>query len=328
MPLLTVLICTHNRVKLLSRALDSLNAAHRPPEGVQILVVANHCSDDTHQMLDAYDRVSGDRLALRWIAESTRGKSNALNRALPELNTPLVAFVDDDQRVDVNFLVAIRDTAHESPDADIICGRLVPDWDGSEPSWVHDQGRFRIYPLPIPHIDHGPVPLWLTEDVASPSGGNAIVRTQWIAKIGSFSTELGPVGHNLGGAEDSEWFLRAFRLGAKVRYTPAIVQRHYVDNERLTLRYLIRLAYVRTASHTGLQLAPHTEQSIPLWAYRKFARYAVLALISIDMNRRRFYLMRSASTLGEITAYRRLRSSRSQVLVNPPEASIGSDRPT
>ncbi len=48
MPRLTVLICTHNRVELLTNAISSLNAATRP-EGWQVglLVAANACSDGT-----------------------------------------------------------------------------------------------------------------------------------------------------------------------------------------------------------------------------------------------------------------------------------------
>lgn len=311
MALITVLICTHNRAQLLARTIASLNVADRPPEGAQILVVANHCSDATHQMLEAYAHEPGDRLPLRWIAEPKKGKSNALNRALPEVSTPLLAFVDDDHRADVDFLSAIRNSAAEAPDADIICGRILPDWKGSEPPWVHDQGPFSIYPLPVPHFDLGPVPLWLTEDIALPSGGNAIVRLPWIARVGLFSTELGPVGHDLGGAEDSEWFLRAIHLGAKVRYTPAIMQHHYVDSHRFTLAKLIRLAYQRTASHTHIQLASDSDTAtVPFWAYHKLARYAAAALTSVSENRRRFYVVRCAAVLGEIAGYRRLRQAR------------------
>ena len=52
--LITILICTHNRAELLSRVLDSLNRAKRPPGGAEILVVANACTDDTQAFLDAH----------------------------------------------------------------------------------------------------------------------------------------------------------------------------------------------------------------------------------------------------------------------------------
>jgi glycosyltransferase involved in cell wall biosynthesis len=317
-PLLTVVICTHNRARLLTRTLESLNAARRPPEGVQILVVANLCSDGTHAMLDDYFGALAGRLPLRWLAEPTKGKSHALNLALREVQTPLLAFVDDDQRVDAGFLEAICATAQATPEADLICGRLLPDWDGTEPAWVHDQGPYRIYPLPVPNFDLGPQPRWLAADVAVPSGGNAVVRTKWLARIGPFSTDLGPVGHDLGGSEDSEWFLRALQAGARLLYAPAIAQYHVIESERLALGFLMRLTYKRTASTVGLPGAPSAHGGVPLWAWRKLAGYALLALTSVAANRRRFYLMRCAATWGEIAGYSRLRG-------RPPGA--GGSRP-
>ena len=306
MALLTVLICTHNRAQLLGRVIDSLNAARRPEEGVQLLVVANHCSDGTHELLNAYVSAPGDRLPLRWIAEPAPGKSHALNRALPEVDTPVVAFVDDDHRVDAGYLEAIRDAARDTPDADMFCGRIVPDWDGSEPPWVHDQGRYRIYPLPVPHFDLGPVSRPLSAEIAVPGGGNLFLRTRWLARVGPFATDLGPTGHDLGGSEDSDWVLRALRLGARLHYAPAVLQYHYVDTARLTLGYLMRKAYKRTASTVGLHDGAPTKGGVPAYVYRKLAGYALSALTAWGADRRRHYLVRSAAAVGEFAGYRRL----------------------
>ena len=85
---LTILICTHNRADLLARVIDSLEAAHQPVGWrVRLFVVANACTDGTHEFLAARsDRA--DRLALSWIAEPMPGKSHALNRALPLMDDP------------------------------------------------------------------------------------------------------------------------------------------------------------------------------------------------------------------------------------------------
>jgi GT2 family glycosyltransferase len=304
--LLTVLICTHNRAQLLGRVLDSLNSARRPEEGVKLLVIANHCSDGTHGLLEAYVNNPGQRLPLRWITEPVPGKSHALNRAMPAVDTPLVAFVDDDHRVDAGYLEAMRDAVHNAPAADIFCGRILPDWDGSEPHWVHDEGRYRIYPLPVPRFDLGPVSRPIDASIAVPGGGNLFMRTHWLARVGPFATDLGPVGHDLGGAEDSQWVLRALQMGAKLHYAPAVLQYHYVDKSRLTLAYLMRKAYKRTASTVGLHPSTQSTVNVPAYVYRKLAGAAWSAVTAMRADRRRFYLMRSAAALGEIAGYRRL----------------------
>ena len=305
---LTVLICTHNRAALLTKTLHSLNAARRPSGwSIDILVAANACIDATHALLDDYRAVVDEHgwLPLTWFAEATPGKSHALNEAMPRLQSDMVAFVDDDHRVDTAYLVAVCHAADAHPEAALFCGRILPDWDGSEPAWVHDNGPYRIYPLPVPRFDQGDVSRELTPDQAVPGGGNLFLRTPWLARVGLFDTAMGPSGHDLGGAEDLDWVLRALRLGARLRYVPEAVQHHFVDTTRLTLPYLLKKAYKRTAS--TVRLEPTTSsRGVPRYLYRKIAEYGFKALTSVGHARRRFYLVRTAAALGEFAGHRRL----------------------
>ena len=240
---LTVLICTHNRSRLLLRTLHYLNVARRPEDWqVDILVVANACSDNSLESLEQFREKNRDGLPLNWIEEPAPGKSSALNRALPAISSELVAFVDDDHRVDSEYLVNICAAAEDYPDAGLFCGRILPDWNGSEPAWVHNTGPYRVYPLPVPRFDQGETPLHLTPEIAIPGGGNLFLRAEWLSRTGPFSTELGPTGHDLEGSEDLDWVLRSQRLGARLQYVPSVVQYHYVDLDRLRLVYLIRKA--------------------------------------------------------------------------------------
>jgi glycosyltransferase involved in cell wall biosynthesis len=304
---LTVLICTHDRAPLLAKTLSSLNVAHRLPGwSIDILVAANACGDSTHALLDDYRRVAGEQgwLPLTWFAEATPGKSHALNSALPRVRSDIVAFVDDDHRVDPGYLIAICHAAEAHPEADLFCGRILPDWDGSEPPWVHDSGPYRIYPLPVPRFDQGDVSRELTPEQAVPGGGNLFLRTPWLARVGSFDTAMGPTGHDLGGSEDLDWVLRALHLGARLRYVPEAVQHHFVDTDRLTLRYMLKKAYKRTAS--TVQVDPAASGSkVPRYLYRKIAEYGLMALTATSPPRRRFYLVRTAAALGEFAGHLR-----------------------
>ncbi len=296
---LTILICTHNRADLLVRVLDSINAARRPAMAVRILVAANACTDDTVSRMRAYQagQAEAGRLPLRLIEEPTPGKSHALNRAIAEIETALTAFVDDDHRVDENYLMAIEQAAQAWPDAGLYCGRILPDWDGSEPAWVHDEGPYRIYPLPVPRYDQGDASRAVTAAAGPiPGGGNLVVRRPVFALAGEFSTELGPRGHDLGGGEDSEYVLRALARGASCRYVPDMVQYHYVDGERLRLGYLLKKSFQRTRSTSRI----HGTGRVPLYMWRKLAEYGFHGVFSLSWSKRRFYWVRTAAALGEI----------------------------
>jgi glycosyltransferase involved in cell wall biosynthesis len=309
-PTLTVLISSHNRAGLLDRTLRYLNEARHPGDwAVDVLVVANACTDRTHTLLDLYacaasdSATRGGRLRLRWVAEPRTGKSHALNCATPLLTSEWVALVDDDHRVDSAYLESVCRAAEAYPQTDILCGRILPDWDGSEPAWVHDDGRYRIYPLPVPRYDLGDRPLASPHETATPGGGNLVLRTALFDRIGDFSTVYGPVGRGLGGAEDHEWVLRAIAAGANVQYVPDIVQYHYVDPARLKLGYLVRKAYERSASAVRLGGSGDGSGLVPAYMIRKAGVYSIAALTSAGPQQRRFQLVRLAASFGEIKGY-------------------------
>ncbi|HTS21091.1 MAG TPA: glycosyltransferase [Casimicrobiaceae bacterium] len=319
-PTLTVLISSHNRVGLLKRTLRYLNEARRPAGwNIDVLVAANACTDGTHAMLDRYvldapvAPAEPALLRLRWVAEPHVGKSFALNCAIPLLTSGLVSFVDDDHRVDIAYLESVCRAAERYPDADILCGRILPDWDGSEPSWVHDEGPYRIYPLPVPRYDLGDRPLASPHEVTTPGGGNLVLRTALFDRVGDFSVAYGPVGRGLGGAEDHQWVLRAIASGAKVQYVPDIVQYHYVDPERLKTAYVVRKAYERSASAVRVGGAADDQAIIPAYMIRKAAEYSFAVLASVGPHQRRFHLVRLAASLGEIKGRLRARMDEPRV---------------
>ena len=173
-----VLICTHNRVELLERAINYINKAERPEHyKISLLVVANACTDETQHYLTHYQKsLTAELLPLTWITEQKPGKSNALNSAIPKLDAAVIAMVDDDHRIDADYFTAITHALMQYPEADFFCGKIIPDWDGSEPYWVHEQGKYRIYPLPVPRFDLGDDSLPITQEIAVPGGGNLVIK--------------------------------------------------------------------------------------------------------------------------------------------------------
>lgn len=90
---------------------------------------------------------------------------------------------------------------------------------------------------------------------------------------------------------------RALRLGASARYVPSILQFHFADPARLTLRYLLRKSFQRTRASAKLRYAG---RSVQRFVWRKPFAYLVRAAISLSRQKRRFYLVRVAASLGEL----------------------------
>ncbi|GAB6066992.1 hypothetical protein JCM13664_03100 [Methylothermus subterraneus] len=294
---LTLLICTHNRAALLARTLEHLARA-RYPERAEILVVANACCDATDQAVEKARALSP--VPIRLAHEPTPGKSYALNTGLKAIDSPLIAFVDDDHRVDPNYPRAVAEAFEQFPDAGLICGRILPDWTGEEPAWVHNETFFPIQPLPVPRYDQGQAGRWIDFQGPLPGGGNLAIRKAVFDRLGGFSVELGPKGHDLGGSEDSEFVLRALQAGFSIRYVPTMVQYHYVDLDRLKLWYLMKKAYKRSKTVVRYR---KQDRFAPRYLYRKVAEHGLKALFSLYWPEKRYWLVRTAAALGELSAY-------------------------
>jgi len=306
---LSIVICTHNRAQLLSETIDSLNRAQRPTGFLsEIVVVANGCNDNTLAMLQRYAerQDSDDTLPLRYFEEARLGKSYALNTALQLELAPVVAFVDDDQVTDSGFLQGIVDAVTHYADADIFCGKIHPNWTGAEPEWVHAAEPYPIFPTPVPKFDLGETSQVIARNTITPSGGNIFVRRDLIAKVGPFSTELGPTGHNLLGGEDVEWINRALALGATLRYIPAVRQLHYVDPQRITMPYMLRKAFERSCSVVLFSPQHQAPKRVPRYLLRKLLSHVLTALFTFNAHKRRHFMLRTAATLGEIKGFRKL----------------------
>ncbi|HND14073.1 MAG TPA: glycosyltransferase family A protein [Pseudomonadales bacterium] len=301
--LIEVLICTHNRAALLERTLEFIGRA-ACPEGaaVEVLVIANACTDGTSDLLRSYAQGSRTpRYPVRFVEEPRPGKSNALNTAIALLRGDFIAMVDDDHRVDHDYFRAIAEAADRLPETTMFCGKILPDWTGDEPAWVHDLSAYAIYPLPVPQYDLGEEPLRIGEAGRTPGGGNLVIRREVFARVGTFSTELGPQGHNLAGGEDTDFVQRALAGGEQIRYWPRIVQFHVAENERLTLRYMMVKSFQRSFSST--RIIATGQRGIPRYLWRKLASYGLRALTSLYWPEKRFYLVRTAAALGEMRAY-------------------------
>lgn len=301
---LTIVICTHNRVDLLMHTISSLNAARQPQNcKLSILVIANACRDQSTIELQRYmaQKKDGTKIALQYREEPRPGKSYALNLALKKIKDGYICFVDDDHRVDEYYLEAITAAIRKSPNCPFFCGRIIPDWTGEEPTWVHTAGEFRIYPLPVPHFELGTEAQVLNEHHSIPGGGNLVVQKGLFERVGEFNTELGPKGHNLLGSEDSDFVLRALAAGEELRYEPDITQYHFVDIERLKFRYLIQKSFQRTRSITLTHNPSYS--TAPRYLWRKLFDYSRRGLICFSLTKTRFYLMRIAATLGEIVGH-------------------------
>src|SRR5688500_504515 len=101
----SVLICTYNRARLLEATLASLAAMRVPPDlHWDVIVVDNNSTDGTRAVIESH--VHAFPVALRYVFEPRQGKSHALNSGAAASAAEVIAFTDDDVRIDPDWLEA------------------------------------------------------------------------------------------------------------------------------------------------------------------------------------------------------------------------------
>ena len=258
-PTITILIATYNRAERLAATLDTI-ALTDVEQPWEVVVVDNNSSDDTRRVVDARVRVYP--APLRYLFEKRQGKSVALNTALAEIGSEVIAFTDDDVRVQTGWLRALTRPLFEQSDLEYTGGPVKPIWERPKPTWLDEAGDLGGT---LAVKDHGAVPFIFEEASRTPLGVNMSVRRRLIERIGGFRADLGRRGGSLLGQEQAEFFCRSRAAGARGLYVPEAGLEHFVPATRLTRLYFSRWWFWKGVSHARLhRIHPVTELGIDL----------------------------------------------------------------
>lgn len=121
MPLISVIIPTHNRCASLQRTLDALKKQTCPLEQVEVIVVADGCSDATVTTLQN----SKAPFLLKVIEQPGQGAAAARNQGAIQASADLLLFLDDDIEAAPQLLEAHLE-AHRQHSNRVVLGYLPP----------------------------------------------------------------------------------------------------------------------------------------------------------------------------------------------------------
>jgi glycosyltransferase involved in cell wall biosynthesis len=120
-PTVTVIIPTHNRCSALRQTLDALRDQTYPLQQVEVIVVADGCTDGTAEMLCHYEA----SFALHVIEQPGQGPAGARNCGAAQAKGRLLIFLDDDIE-SAPSLIEAHVRAHASQPDRVVIGYLPP----------------------------------------------------------------------------------------------------------------------------------------------------------------------------------------------------------
>lgn len=229
-PLVSAIICTHNRDRYLGFAIDSLLA--QDFSDFEIIVVDNGSSDRTREVVEA--RLKDQRL--RYIYKSEIGLSIARNTGAKIAYGEILAYLDDDAIAAPQWLKTIYTAYRENPRLAIAGGKVTLIWtDGiTAPNWLSDglAGNLGAYDL-------GDSMVQIDRPGLTPRGLNYSMRKSFLDQIGGFDPNLGRVGKNLLSNEELHMTHLALQTGWEVAYLPDACVAHHVAPERVKRKWFL-----------------------------------------------------------------------------------------
>jgi GT2 family glycosyltransferase len=195
-PPVSVVIPTHNRLPVLRRCLAALAAQCYPYERMEVIVVADGCSDGTERTLQD----AAFPFTLRVLSQPASGAAAARNLGAQAARGELLIFIDDDVIASPG-LVEAHVRAHSPDEERIAVGPYIPepDQNGSYISeQVYDWWKSKFDTMADSDI---------ASDYQNVVAGNLSMRTRVFHLIGGFNPDF---RHS---KEDLEFGIRALQQG-------------------------------------------------------------------------------------------------------------------
>jgi len=287
-PEVTVCLCVYKPGELLAQALGCL--AGQNTHGAfryEILVIDDEPSGETARFVAGFQPSSG--VAVRYTAGEGRGISHARNVAIAESRSEWIAWFDQDQAAEPDWLFELYRTARETG----------ADWvDGPRDLLVNDNQTEALVPFLRACLGEIREPEHVhrvTRRYASCTG-NALARKSTLETTGKFDETI------LDGWEDWDYIRRFRAAGFSCWHAPRALVHHVVPPERLAPDFFLWHAgrvgaafACRDAREWGL---PRTVLSCvarlgqaaifhaPLWAVAKVGKRSTTVSPLIPANQR------------------------------------------
>lgn len=284
-----ITLCTFRR-PMVRDTIASLGGLDLPP-GVSVRIIVADNDEVPSARADVMAAAAGLPLPVEYLHAPARNISIARNAGLDAANADWVAFLDDDEFADPAWLARLLARAEETG-ADAIFGPAIAEYGADAPAWMVRQDH------------HSNRPVRRDGEVETGHTCNALLRwagTPW-------REQRFDLARGKSGGEDTEFFFRLRRMGARFEEAETAIVREAVHPDRLDLNWILRRKYRAGQSHAARASGTAGRLKLGVSAFGKLlvcAGGVVAGAWSED--RRNFWTLRGAMHLGVIAGCLRLR---------------------
>lgn len=281
-----ILVCTYKRPAMLGRLLDSIAAQRVSGLQPSVIVIDNDPDGAAADTVNAA-RDSGFPFGLTYLNQPTKSISLTRNLGLDTAKADYVAFVDDDEFAEPQWLQSLVDISR-AHDADIVFGPVLPVYPTVMPDWLIN-GRFYERPR---HASGTPV------DIGEARTGNVLIRAACIRVSGlRFDPALG-----LSGGEDYVFFKALYLQGATAVWADQAVVYEEVPLDRANSMWLLKRSFRHGSVEAALSCRPFSVFALARIALKIVYLFlcSILALFLSPFRKKtlNFYALRRLAISG------------------------------
>ncbi len=251
-PHVAVCICTFRRQALLQKVLDGLEQQTTDNRFTfSIVVCDNDSSESARSLVTQFANQS--QVAVEYVVEPQEGIARARNRAVAAAGGDYIAFLDDDEIPEHEWLLSHFETCSKYEAAGTL-GATLPVFATNTPAWIVKGAWYRRR-----RHRTGTVMDWTLGRT-----GNTLLSKRL------FPAGEVPFNPAFISGEDQDFFRRQIAKGHRFVWCDEAVTKEIISASRWTARYLIRRSLIRgkmTAQHPTIRWFHFVKSSTALLIY-------------------------------------------------------------
>jgi GT2 family glycosyltransferase len=256
----SIIIPTGYRERYLALAIADLVALDFPADRFEIIIVDDTPDGANRQLVESSRTAAVD---VRYVRREGKPGINAgRNTGIAHSNGDVLAFLDDDCRIDAHWLAALDRGIQDAPRAECFGGPIRQWIEPGHPRWCQRDA------FPITVLDHGDRDRYV--DLCF--GANFSVRRSALQRVGLFDENSRLYG------DEVDWMLRLRRHGGCVRYIAAAGVLHTRFADDVTVRQMLAVARLK-GRNTAYFDRVHGISEPPFAVVRRALRLSAHALV-------------------------------------------------
>ncbi|MBE9004023.1 glycosyltransferase family 2 protein [Fortiea sp. LEGE XX443] len=235
----SIVIPTYNGAERLPNVLECLvNQTGVETINWEIIIIDNNSFDSTAEVFSNYEPLYSNNCCLKYFFETQQGIAFARSRGVAEARGEFIAFLDDDNLPEADWVFQSYQFGQEHPQAGAWSGQIHGKFEVEPP-----ENFVRIQAFLAVREDGQEAYIFDADNLKLPPGAALVVRKQaWIESVPQKLIFKGRLGKLMLSGDDTEALLYINKAGWQIWYNPAMHVHHQIPHWRFEKDYLLKLA--------------------------------------------------------------------------------------